>query len=194
MPEPPSTETLTPWLGAGIAAGKAVRGGERDARAAPARLGTLGIGDPGTASAASSAARARSINVSALGSVGIEHVEIGPVAGDLVGLGEPAERVLGHGARHRQGALDQLGERLRRAVARRHDRLPPADEDAQAEVLALRALELLDLAEAPGMRQRDALEQHRVGGIGAGLAGAGDEILQQVEIGSGFRMGLCWSL
>ena len=45
---------------------------------------------PATASAASSAARARSIRVSALGSLGIEHVERGPVPRDLAGVGEAA--------------------------------------------------------------------------------------------------------
>ncbi len=114
--------------------------------------------------------------------LGIEHVEDRPVAGDLVGVGQPAKRVLGHRLRHRQRALDQFGEHLGRPVARRHHRLPLANEDAQPEVLAFRALQLLGLAEAAGVRQRDALDQHRVGGIGAGFLGAGDEILQQVDV------------
>ena len=31
------------------------------------------------------------------------------------------------------------------------------------------------------MRQRGALEQHRIGGVGAGAAGAADQILQKIE-------------
>ena len=34
------------------------------------------------------------------------------------------------------------------------------------------------------MRQRCALEQHRIGGIGTGAARACDQILQQVECGA----------
>ena len=36
------------------------------------------------------------------------------------------------------------------------------------------------------MRQRDAFEQHRIGGIGPGAARARYQVLQQVEGGSGF--------
>ena len=32
------------------------------------------------------------------------------------------------------------------------------------------------------MRQRGALEQHRIGGVGPGLAGATHHILQQVDV------------
>ena len=114
---------------------------------------------------------------------------LGPVMGDVGRVGEAAERVFRHRPRHRQGALDQFGQHLRRAVARRHDRLLLADQHAQPEILAFRAFELLDLAEPAGMRQRDALEQHRVGRIGAGLLGAGDQVLQQVDVGGAVLVG-----
>jgi len=32
------------------------------------------------------------------------------------------------------------------------------------------------------MRQRDAFEQHRIRGVGAGAAGAPDQIVQQVDL------------
>ena len=51
----------------------------------------------------------------------------------------------------------------------------------EAQIMALRALELLGLAEASGMRQRGALEQHRIGSIGAGPPGAPDKVLQQID-------------
>src|SRR5271167_2694603 len=72
-----------------------------------------------------------------VGLLRVEHVERGPAAGDLVGLGEAAIGILRHRLGHRHGALDEFAERLRRTVARRHDRLLPADENPQAEVLAL---------------------------------------------------------
>ena len=141
---------------------------------------------PLTASAASSAARARSISVSALGLVRIEHVERRPVLRDLAGVGEAANGSSGHRARHRDRALDQFVEHLRRAVARRHHRLLLADQHPQPEILALRAFELLGLAEPAGMRQRDALEHHRIGRIGAGPQRAPDQIVQQVDVVGGF--------
>jgi hypothetical protein len=79
-------------------------------------------------------------------------------------------------------ALDQFGQHLRRTVAGRHDRLALADQYTQPEVLALRTFELLGLAEPPGMRQRGALEQYRIGGVRPGLAGAAHQILQQVDV------------
>ena len=117
--------------------------------------------------------------------LGVGHVERRPVMGDLAGLGDAAKRVLGHGARHLDRALDKLAQRFRRAVARRHHRLLAADKHAQPEILALGAFELFGLAEPPPMRQRDALEQDRVGGVGAGAARAADQILQQVDRISG---------
>ena len=167
---------------AGIPAGKPVRAGNRDPRAAPARFGAFRIGDPldgkrgllGRARPLDQCFRARLDRV--------EHVERRPVMGNLRGVGEAAERVFGHRAGHRQGAFDQLGQHFRRAIAGRHDRLALADQDAQPEILALRAFELLGLAEPAGMRQRGALKQHRIGGVGPGLAGATHHILQQVDV------------
>jgi hypothetical protein len=68
-----------------------------------------------------------------------------------------------------------------RAVVRRDHRLTLAEEDAQPEIVALRPLELLGLAEALGMRDRRAFEQHGVGGVGAGPPGAGDQVTENVE-------------
>jgi hypothetical protein len=169
-----------------IPAGKAVRRGKSDARAAPASLGTLGIGD--------SVDREGGL----LGGLGaldqqlgawldrVEHVERRPLTCELLGVGQAAKRVLRHRPGHRQGALDQLGEHFRRAVARRHNRLLFADQHAQTEILALRAFQLLDLTEPPGVRQRCAFEQHRIGRIGAGFSGSADQILQQVDVVRGF--------
>ena len=114
--------------------------------------------------------------------LGIEHVEGGPVLRDLGGVGEADKRVLGHGARHRDRALDEFVEHLRRAVAARHHRLPLADQDPQPEIAAFRAFELLGLAETARMRQRDSLEHHGIGRIGPVPQRAPDQIVQQVDV------------
>ena len=103
------------------------------------------------------------------------------VAGDAIGLGEPGMRILGDRSRDRQRALDQPLQARPRAIARGHDRLPPADEHAQAEIGAFRALDILELAQAPARRLAAALDQHGVGRIGAGASGPGQEIGQKVD-------------
>jgi len=100
---------------------------------------------------------------------------------DLGGVGDAAMRVLGHGAGHRDRALDERGECLGRTVGRRRDGLLPADEHPEAEIVALRTFELLGLAQTLRVGQRDAFEQHGVGGISAGAARPPDQILQEVE-------------
>ena len=51
-----------------------------------------------------------------------------------------------------------------------------AQEHPQAEVAAFGALDVFGLAEAPRDRQRRAGDQHRIRRIGAGGAGAGNEV------------------
>jgi len=63
------------------------------------------------------------------------------------------------------------------------DRLPLAEEDAEAEIEALRPFQLLDLAEPAGDMQRGIADQDGVGGFGAGAAGGGDEVLQGIGVG-----------
>jgi hypothetical protein len=46
--------------------------------------------------------------------------------------------------------------------------------------VAFGALDLLELAEAPRHRERAALDEHGIGGIGAGFAGALQEVAEQV--------------
>ncbi len=156
---PAMTLALTPWLDPAYAPAKPLEAAsairERPQPAsAPSELVT-----PGTASAASSAARARSIRISAAGSSGSSHVERGPVAGDLVGIGDAAIGIFGHRPRHRQRPLDEFRERLRRPIGRRHHGLLAADKHPQAEIMPLRSLELFGLAETPSVRQRGSLEQ-----------------------------------
>ena len=136
---------------------------------------------PLTARAASSAAAARAIKVSGAGSTGIGEVEIGPAPRQLLLRGKAAIGILGHGMRHRDCAFDEFVDPRRIALVRRHGCLSLADEDTQAEIVALGALELLDPAEALRVRQRRALEQDGVGGIGAGAARAADQVAEKGE-------------
>jgi len=92
------------------------------------------------------------------------------------GSARPQNGSFRDGAGHRHGARDEFVEGRRGAVARRDDRLLLADQHAQAEVLALRALELLGLAEPSRMRQRGAGDRDRVRGVRPGLLRLGDEI------------------
>ncbi len=164
-----------------IGAGEAIRGRERDDGTAPARLGAFGVGD--------AADRERRF-LGRLGArdqrlggrlLGIASVEIGEFPRDLAWLGNAAIGILRHDTRHRDGALDQRAQRLRRAIVRRDDRLALAEEDAQAEIVTLGALELLGLAETLGMGDGGAFDEHRIGGVGAGAASARDDIGEKVE-------------
>ena len=89
--------------------------------------------------------------------------------------------ILRHRLRHGQRALDQLAQGRLRAVGRGHHGLAPADEDAQAQILALGPFEPLGPAQALGVGEGRALDQHRVGLIGPGASGPGDQVGEQVE-------------
>ena len=180
VPSPPMTEALT-HSSTPVRAGKAVRGDERDFRAAPAGLGTFGIGHALDREGGLLGGARPFDQYLGSGLLRVEHVEGGPLAGDLAGLGEAAIGVLGHRLGHGHRALDEFVERLCRAIARRHDRLLPADQDPQPEIVALGAFELLGLAEPAAMRQGGALEQHRIGGLGAGALRPTDQVVQQID-------------
>ena len=169
--------------GAGIAAGKAVGGGHRHARAAPAGFRAFGIGDPGHGARRLLGGGGALDQPLGRRLLGVDHVELGPGPHDLPGLGQAAIGIFRHRLGHRDGALDQRRDRAAGAVVGRDDRLALADQDAQAEIVALRALEFLDLAQPLGVRQRDAFEQHGVGVVGAGAARLGDELAEKVEGG-----------
>ncbi len=111
-----------------IKAGKAVGGGKCNARSAPSGLGAFGIGDARDGERRFlGGARPLDQDLGA-GLLRVEHVEARPVAGDLGGVGDAAIGVLGDRAGHRDRALDELVERLRRAVAGGHHRLLPPDK------------------------------------------------------------------
>ena len=141
---------------------------------------------PVTASAASSAARARSIKISALGSSGSSMSRLGQSRAISAGSARPQNGSSGTvraiATARSTSSSSAFGERsLDETIAccRPMNTLQP-------QILAFRAFELLGLAETAGMRQRDALEHHRVGGVGPGAARAPDQVLQQVDRGARF--------
>ncbi len=56
-----------------------------------------------------------------------------------------------------------------------------AAQDPEADVETLGALHPLRLAEALGDAQADAVDEHRVGGVGPGAHGALDQVVENVE-------------
>ena len=103
---------------AAIAAGEPVGGGNRDARPAPARFGAFGIGDALDRERGFFRGARPLDQLFGAGLHRIHHVEARPAASDFGRIGQAAERVFRHGARHRDGALDELRKHFRRAVAR----------------------------------------------------------------------------
>ena len=91
-------------------------------------------------------------------------------------------RVLRDRPGDRERALDQPGETRRREIAGGDDRLASADEHAQAEIGAFGALDVLELAEPPGRRLAAALDQHGIGGIGAGLLARASRSLRKSTV------------
>ena len=137
---------------------------------------------PSTARAASSQALARSIRVSGAGSPWSQMSSAGDFAGQLARLGQAAVGVLGHAARHGDGARRQLVQRRGGEVGGGDHGLALADQHAQAEIPAFLALQALQRAQALGVGQRDRIEQHRVGGLRPARLGLGDQIVQEVQV------------
>ena len=170
---------------AGIGAGETVAGGDRDPGQRVAGRGAFGIGHAVDRQRGFLAGARLRDQRRVVGFAGVDEVEVGPGCGELFGSGETAPFVFRHGARHRDGAVGQFVERAVAEIGRRDDRLLPADEGTQAEILAFLAFELLDLAEPQRMRQRGRAYQHGVGGVGAARFGGGDQRGETVEIVTG---------
>ena len=109
------------------------------------------------------------------GKLVIDQVEIGKVVRQQALLGEAGVRVLGRDARHRDRALGKFGRVVALGVVAGDDSLPPADQHAQAEIVAFRALAPLDRAVAHLDRERDPAHRDGVGRVRARLAGGVDE-------------------
>ena len=126
----------------------------------------------------------------------IATVEVRQVAAQLRRIGQTAVRVLWHRAGDGDGALDQIGQRGRRAFGGGDDTLPLAHEHAQADVSALGPFQPLQRAQAPGHRQGHPVHDDRIGRIGAGPAGLSDEVIEQgqrIAFGTSHGASLSWS-
>ena len=127
---------------------------------------------------------------------GVVEVEVGKgAAGEAVLRGQTGIRVFRGEPGHGHGAFDQTGPGSFGQVRGRDGRHAPADEDAQAEIAALLALDLLERAVADADGQGGALGRDGFGGVGAGPEGGGDQVGEEVGGGGGrgtVRHGLIW--
>ena len=168
------------------AADKAVGRDERRAGPRPAGLGTLGIGDLGQGECGI-LGRGRELGQH-LGSPAPRRRRDRARADRA--RSDPARRDRRSGPRaprlrDRERVLDQPLQARRPEVAGRDDCLAPADEHPKAQIGALGALDFLQFAEPAGGALAGALDQHRIGGIGARLPGAGDQVVEKVEVAVG---------
>jgi hypothetical protein len=164
---------------------------QRGAGAGPFGLGAFRIGDLGVSERRGLGLRRLARERLGVGLHAIVQIERRQLAGDLIGVGKPDVRILRDRFRDGDRMLDQLGEPRRGEVAGGDDRLAPADEHAKAQIAAFGALDVLELAQAPGRRLAAALDQQHIGGIGAGLRGARQDLAQEVDrvFGIGHRQG-----
>jgi hypothetical protein len=145
--------------GAGVAAGKAVRGRQGDPAERPAGLGALRIGDAGDGPRRLLAGGGP-LDQGLRGRLGlVADVELRRRLGQLSRIRQPAMGILRHHARHGHGPLDQIVQHAGRPVARGDDGLAPADQHPEAQVVVLLALEPLELPEALGIGQRDRMHE-----------------------------------
>ena len=116
-----------PGIGACIIPGKPVARREAHTGMAPACLGADRIGDAVDGARRIFAGPGHLDEGLAGGFVRIDHVQLGNVRGELVGIGQPAPGVVRHRGGHIEGAPDQFRQGVSREVGRRNDRLlPPA--------------------------------------------------------------------
>ena len=162
---------------------KAIARHQHQAADAGGRRGAAGLGDAGDRQ------RRRFGLVRALlqnldrRHVRVEQIERRKVARQQRRVGEAGEAILGRGARHGHRALGERIEAVALDVVGGYDRLLLADQDAQADVVALGALGFLDGAVAHLDREGDAAHRDGVGCVGARALRGGDQAFG--EIGEG---------
>ena len=120
--------------------------------------------------------------MSGCGFAAVVEVEIGNLPREQQVFGrESGIGILRRLARHRDAALDQLGQFARIHVGGRHARAALADKDAQRNILPFGPLDILERAEPHGDRGRGVAIIERVGGIGASLGRGAAQHLRAVE-------------
>ena len=138
---------------------------------------------PGTARAAASARRARSMR-SAGGSAATEGSwsprSISSAGG--VSVGQPGRGVLAGDPRHRDRLADERVESGLGEVRRVGGRGAAAHEHAKAQGLAPRVLQGLDLALADGDGELGPFADDQVGPVGPGAAGDLEQVVSELAI------------
>ncbi len=109
----------------------------------------------------------------------IEQIEIGELARQQRRIGKADKFVVRRHPRHRHRALGQFGDAVAGDVVGRDHRLALADQHAQPDIVAFRALGFLDAAVAHLDALRYAAHRDRVGCIRAGALGGLDQALRQ---------------
>ncbi|MGY4482786.1 hypothetical protein ACVWWR_001977 [Bradyrhizobium sp. LM3.2] len=115
------------------------------------------------------------------GYVGVEQIEIGEVAREQRGVGKTDIFIVWRNARHRNGAFGKRGHGIAAGVIGRDHRLAPADQHAQADIVALGPLGFLDAAVAHLDALRDATHRDRIGRICAGAFGSLHQPLREIR-------------
>ena len=111
----------------------------------------------------------------------IEQIELGELMRQQRRIGEANIGIVGRHTRHRHRALGKSRNTVATHIIGGHHRLTFADEDAQADIVALGSLRRLDLAVAHLDALRDAAHRHRIGCIRPGAARRFDETLRQIR-------------
>ena len=179
-----------------VAAAEAVAGDQHHGRAAPARLGALGVGDAlHRARGILGLGRERQQRLGRRRPALVVEIEVGPAGGQQLCRRDAGIGVLRHRARHAHRAFDERAHRLGREIGRGDGGRALADEGAQPQVTALAALELLALAEPLGDRDRLAADVEGFGGVGAGRLRPFHQVCQEIGIDPGGRRTACagWS-
>ncbi len=161
-----------------------VGGDETPAAGGMRGVAALGPGDAGDGQGSSLGLGGNGLQFGSAALGRVEQVQVGEGAvGQPVLWSQPCIGVFGGQPGHGHGALNQAGAGGLGQVGGRHRRLTPTDEDPQAQVAALFALDVLQPAVADPDRQGCAFGRDRLGGIGSGAQGTGDEIMKNVEEG-----------
>ncbi len=155
-------------VGARIAAEESFAGGKRHGAAAEAGAAAFRIGDAlDRHGGAFDGARPLDQRLGRR-LVGVFDVERRPVVRQHLARREACVLVFRREPRHRHRPFRKGRERVFREVARRDEGDALSDEDAQAQIVTLRALDILELAKAVGDAGRHAFDEQPVGGVGAG--------------------------
>ena len=159
-------------MGAGaIGAGKAMAGGERDLAPPGAGAGALAVADARDRARRFLRGQRALLQRCRIGLDAVRRPAQQPVFGREAG--EPVHRRL---PSHRDRALRQNAQRFGRKVRRGDAGRSLADEHAQPDLLAFRLVDILQRAQPHMHVGRPVAMVQRVGGIGAGGTGKGNQV------------------